>query len=146
MKITQAVEYGILGVIYLARQPEGRLVMIDEICESEGVPKSFLAKIFQSLTKAGIVRSRQGAGGGFALTRKPEDISILNVIEAIEGKIALQRCLEDFPDCPKFESCALSGVLAEAQAAVVDVFNRRTIADLIQQRTPFGNDIYSIQR
>ncbi len=146
MKITQAVEYGILGVIYLARQPEGRLVMIDEICENEAVPKSFLAKIFQSLTKAGIVRSRQGAGGGFALTRKPEDISILNVVEAIEGKIALQRCLEDFPDCPKFESCALTNVLAEAQAAVVDVFNRRTIADLIQHRAPFGNDLYSIQR
>ncbi|MDX2226473.1 MAG: Rrf2 family transcriptional regulator [Verrucomicrobiae bacterium] len=131
MKITQAAEYGILGALYLAKQVEGRRVMIDEICEVEKIPRSFLAKIFQSLSKAGLVKSRQGAGGGFQLTKKPAEITVLDVFEAIEGKMAFQRCLEEVPDCLRVESCSLCAVFSEAQNKVAEVFARTTLHDLM---------------
>ena len=107
------------------------MALIDDISREEEIPKSFLAKIFQSLVKAGVVRSYRGAGGGFALTRKPSEITVLEIIEAIEGKIALQRCQLDVPDCEHMEGCALCGLFERAQDRVRDVFSGTTLADLV---------------
>ena len=80
MQITRAGEYAIIGLLYLARQPADRTVMIDEISAAEKVPNSFLAKIFQSLAKSGLVQSQRGAGGGFthASIRQPLVASVVN--------------------------------------------------------------------
>ena len=118
MQITRAGEYGVLGLLHLARHGADRMVMIDEISREEKIPKSFLAKIFQSLVKAGLVRSYRGSGGGFALVKKPADVTVLEIIEAIEGKIALQRCLQEVPDCDHMEGCALCGLFEQAQDRV----------------------------
>ena len=134
MKITQAGEYGLLALIYLARQPEGRLVMADEISKHEKVPKTFLSKILQNLIKAGFIRSRQGVNGGFALARKPAEITVLEAIEAIEGKIALQRCLEEPVDCEKMDACTLCAVFTEAQNRVTEVFSKMTLLDMMQPK------------
>lgn len=134
MKITQAGEYGLLALIYLARQPEGRLAMADEIARAEEIPKGFLAKILQTLNRSGILRSRQGAKGGFALSRQPEEISVLDVIEAIEGRIAFQRCLEQTPDCDRMDNCTLCAVFTEAQNRVTDIFAQMTLHDLMQPK------------
>ena len=134
MRITQAGEYGLLALIHIARQGPDRLVMIEEICQSENIPKVFLAKIMQSLNKAGLVRSRQGAKGGFALSKAPAEITVLEAIEAIEGKIAFQRCLETIPDCDKKDGCTLCAVFTEAQNRVTEMFNQMTLADMMQPK------------
>lgn len=133
MKITQAGEYALLALIHLAKQPDGQLVMIDDISKNERIPKGFLAKILQSLAKAGLIRSRQGARGGFALSRTPENISVLEVIEVIEGKIAFQRCLEE-GGCERADSCTLCAVFSEAQNRVTEVFSEMTVRDLMQPK------------
>jgi Rrf2 family protein len=138
MQITRAGEYGVLGLLHLARHGAERMVMIDEISQEEKIPKSFLAKIFQSLVKAGLIRSFRGAGGGFALVKKPEAVTVLEVIEAIEGKIALQRCLQEVPDCEHMEGCALCGLFEQAQDRVKDVFASTTLADLIRPKVNVG--------
>src|SRR6266852_515551 len=122
MQITRAGEYGVLGLLHLARRGTERMVMIDEISREEKIPKSFLAKIFQGLAKAGLVRSYRGAGGGFALAKKPEVITVLEIIEAIEGKIAFQRCLQEVPDCEHMDGCALCGLFEQAQDRVKEIF------------------------
>ncbi|PTY03619.1 hypothetical protein DB346_07045 [Verrucomicrobia bacterium LW23] len=132
MKITQAGEYGLLALIHMAKQPEGRLVMIDAISKAEDIPKGFLAKILQSLSRAGLIRTRQGARGGVSLARLPQSISVLEIIEAIEGKIAFQRCLEETPGCDKAESCTLCAVFGEAQKRMTDVFHNMKLTDLMQ--------------
>lgn len=134
MKITQAGEYGLLALVYLARQPEGRLAMSDEIATAEDIPKGFLAKILQTLNRAGFLYSRQGAKGGFMLARRPVEISVLEVIEAIEGPIAFQRCLEEPATCDRAETCALCAVFTEAQNQVTEIFARVTLSDLLQPR------------
>jgi Rrf2 family protein len=140
MQITRAGEYGVLGLMCLARRPLGSVVMIDEVSREEHIPKSFAAKIFQSLAKGGLVKSNRGTGGGFTLLKKPREITVLEVIEAIEGKIAFQRCLsEDEPKCEHHGGCALCGLFEQAQDRVKDVFSRTTLADLMKTHVPVGD-------
>lgn len=138
MQITRAGEYGVLGLLALARRPVGEVVMVDVIAAEEEVPVSFLGKIFQSLSRAGIVKSARGSGGGFALCRTPAEITILQVIEAIEGPISLQRCLDEDSGCEHIAGCALCGLLTEAQDRVKDVFQATTLAELAGRHLPAG--------
>jgi Rrf2 family protein len=134
MQITRAGEYGVLGLMHLARRQPGQRTMIDEVSRQERIPKSFLAKIFQSLVKAGLVRSMRGAGGGFALLKPPADIPVLDIIEAVEGRIVFQRCKMARPDCWHTGGCALCGLFARAQDGLKEALTRTTLADLIQQQ------------
>jgi len=134
MQITKAGEYGVLGLMNLARRVPGHVAMIEDVSREENIPKSFLGKIFQNLGKAGIIRSTRGAGGGFVLVKPPHEITVLEVIEAIEGKIALQRCLEDTPNCNLLSNCALCFVLGQAQDQVKAVLAHTTVADLLKKQ------------
>ena len=126
--------------MYLARQPAERTIMIDEISEAEGVPKSFLAKIFQSLAKAGFVRSIRGAHGGFSLAKPAREISLLQVFRCVEAVFALQKCVTDDPQCvvsdARLGNCTLCAVFGEAQHRVNEVFARTSLADLLQPKSP----------
>jgi Rrf2 family transcriptional regulator, iron-sulfur cluster assembly transcription factor len=134
MQITRAGEYGVLGLMNLARRSPGQMAMIDDVSRIERIPKSFLAKIFQDLAKAGLVHSVRGAGGGFVLVKDPAEISVLEVIEAIEGKIVFQRCKQLKPECEHTDGCALCGLFEQAQEGVKDVLLRTTLTDLIRQQ------------
>jgi Rrf2 family iron-sulfur cluster assembly transcriptional regulator len=138
MQVTRAGEYAIIGLLYLAKQPAERTIMIDEISEAEGVPKSFLAKIFQSLAKGGFVRSHRGAGGGFSLAKSAGEITLLQVLQCVEGVFALQKCVSDEPECvvstTRMSSCTLCAVFSEAQNRVNEVFARTTLTDLLQPK------------
>ncbi len=138
MQITKAAEYGVLGLIALSRRPLGEVVMIDVLCEEESVPKSFLGKIFQNLCKSGLIGSSRGSGGGFYLARPASEISVLEVIESIEGPIALQRCLEVDAGCEHSRGCALCGLLAEAQERMKEVFSGTSLATLGGRHLPNG--------
>ena len=139
MQVTRAGEYAIIGLLYLAKQPERRTVMIDEISEAEDVPESFLAKIFQSLAKGGYVQSHRGAGGGFSLAKSAGEITLLQVLNCVEGVFALQKCVSDDPECvvstTRMSSCTLCAVFTEAQNRVNEVFTRTTIADLLHPKS-----------
>jgi Rrf2 family protein len=145
MQVTRAGEYAIIGLLYLARQPAGRTVMIDEISDAEGVPKSFLAKIFQSLAKAGFVRSIRGAHGGFNLAKPANEISLLQVFHCVEAVFALQKCVTNEPECvvstTRMSSCTLCAVFGEAQDRVNEVFARTSLADLLQPRSPIPTPV-----
>ena len=138
MQITRAAEYGVLGLTALARRPLGEVVMIETLCAEEDIPNSFLGKILQSLSKAGIVKSARGSGGGFSLARNPSEVTALEIIEAIEGPISLQRCLDEDLGCEHSGGCALCSLFAEAQERVKEVFSRTTLADLTGRHIPNG--------
>jgi Rrf2 family protein len=138
MHISRAGEYGVLGLLNLSRQPAGQPVMIDAVSRDEGISKSFLAKIFQDLAKAGILRSQRGARGGFVLARSADQITILEIIEAIDGKIALQRCLGDVPECDRMQGCALCSLLEQAQDLLKEVFGQTTLAQLARRHASGG--------
>ena len=120
MKLTRGTDYGIQGVLYLAAQPYEQVTLLHDIARVRGIPETYLAKIFQDLTKAGIVRSHRGAKGGFRLARPASEISLLQVVEALQGPIALNRCLDIRDACGNSPTCPVHVVLARAQAQFVE--------------------------
>jgi Rrf2 family protein len=138
MQVTRASEYAVLGLIALSRRPQGEVVMLDVLSSEEDVPRSFLGKIFQSLSKAGLVKSARGAGGGFSLAVPAEKISALAVIEAVEGPLALTRCLDEDLGCEHAGGCALCGLFSSAQERVREVLAQGNIAELAGRHIPGG--------
>ena len=120
MKLTRGTDYGIQGVLFLAAQPYEKVTLLHDIARERNIPETYLAKIFQDLTKAGVVRSHRGAKGGFRLARPASEISLLQVIEALQGPIALNRCLDIRDACGNSPTCPVHVVLAKAQAQFVE--------------------------
>jgi Rrf2 family protein len=120
--------------------------MITVVSRQEKIPKSFLAKIFQSLVKAGLVHSIRGAGGGFALAKNPAEIPVLDIIEAIDGRIVFQRCKMERPDCQHVGGCALCGLFERAQDGLKDALTSTTLADLILQQEKIQSPLPKTRR
>ncbi|HWP97000.1 MAG TPA: Rrf2 family transcriptional regulator [Syntrophomonadaceae bacterium] len=133
MNINQATDYGFRAVLFLAQQSQSEVVEAQIIAQSQVVPMRFLLKIMPSLIKAGIVRSQRGIGGGYALARDPRDISLLDILEAIEGPIYLNRCLIDEDLCTKQgpPDCKVHLALADIQERLNNDFSGYSIADLM---------------
>ncbi len=134
MQITKAESYGIFGVIHLAEKAKGKVTPLAEIAASQKVPEKFLAKIFQNLTKKGIVRSHRGVNGGFTLIKDPEKLNIREIVEAIQGPYHLISCLPDTKSCKKYDDCVVRVVMEEAEKRLMEVFESYTICDLIRWR------------
>jgi Rrf2 family protein len=132
MKLTRGGEYGIRGVLYLARQEDGKVSMLSAIAKDQDVPPRFLAKIFQALAKAGIVKSHRGAKGGFSLARPAAEITVRDVIEAIEGPIYLNVCLVASGECAQQPSCPVHSVWESAQEKMLAVLGQSTFGDLVK--------------
>ncbi len=130
MVITRATEYAIRTVIFLAKQPPDEIVLKKDICRTQEVTPAFLTKILQPLIKAGIVSSQRGVGGGFLLARDPQEITMLDLLEAEEGKLKLNHCLIDESSCLRDAYCAAHQVWTEAQTEMVRVLKKHSIADL----------------
>lgn len=129
MQFTKAEGYGIFGLIYLADQPAGKIIPLSEISESQDIPEKFLAKIFQSLTKSGLIRSHRGVKGGFTLGKPANQISVAEILEGIMGPYYIAKCLNADDACDRKE-CAIKVVLGKVQNAMMDVFNSYTLRDL----------------
>ena len=134
MQITREGDYGIRSVLYLARQPFKKVSFVNEISEDYKIPRSFLAKILQKLVKARIVRSYRGVKGGFSLAKHARDISILDVLEAIEGRLSLNICVTDKKKCVSARNCPIQSVWTNAQAKVADVLKKANFEDLAKQK------------
>ncbi len=130
MQFTKAEGYGLHGVIFLAEQPEGKVTPLSEISEAQKVPEKFLAKIFQNLTKAGLIKPYRGVKGGFAMARPADKITVREVLESIQGPYYFTKCLEDKSVCDRIDTCSIRKLIGLAQKRVLNLFEEHTIADL----------------
>jgi Rrf2 family protein len=129
MQITRETDYAMRCVLYLSGQPD-KIIMVDEIAREMATPKSFLAKILQRLVKAGVVRSFRGVKGGFQLNRAPGDISLLNVIEAIEGVVALNACALDSSVCEFSNTCGVHTVWVTLRIEFNELLRKHNFAEI----------------
>ena len=136
MQIPRRVDYGLRAVIYLSGQEPDKCCSIGEIAKEQGMPRKFLEKIIQDLVRGGLIKSKRGATGGYQLARAPEAISFCDVIEAIEGPIAVNACLDHQLGCDQIPRCTMIGVWSEVQHKITEVLSRTTIAAL--KRSPCG--------
>jgi len=130
MQVSRRTDYALRAMIYLSAQESDRSCTTAMIASSQGVPQKFLEKIIQDLIRGGIVKSKRGCEGGYSLARPPREISFRNIIEAVEGPIALNVCLEEQSSCNHFPKCTMYGVWSEVQRRVLDVFTQTSLADL----------------
>jgi Rrf2 family protein len=132
MQIPRRVDYGLRAVIYLAEQQPEKCSSIAEIAKHQGVPRKFLEKIIQDLVRRGLIKSKRGSMGGYMLARPADAISFRDVIEAIEGPIFVNACLDHELGCDQIPRCTMIGVWTEVQRSIIEVLGRTTIAGLRQ--------------
>lgn len=132
LKVSQKLEYAMRAMIELAqRRGEGVLVPAREIAERQQIPVRFLEQQLGALSKAGLVESFRGAGGGCRLSREPGLITMADIADAIEGQIYPMFCLEPSDHtCFQDSRCGLQGFWADVAGAVQQVFRETTVADL----------------
>lgn len=130
MELTRKGEYAIRGIVYLATRPGDQVCLLGDIAAAVDVPQTFLAKIFQQFSKTGLVRSYRGTGGGFVLGRAPEKITLLEVVEAVEGPIVPNRCVADEDECSRSGTCNVHPVWAKVQEQIRDILAKVTLKEL----------------
>jgi Rrf2 family protein len=130
MQIPRRVDYGLRAVIYLSGQDREKCCSIAEIAKQQGMPRKFLEKIIQDLIRGGLIKSKRGSCGGYALARAPEEISFNDVIEAIDGPIVVNTCLDEHLGCDQMPRCTMIGVWSEVQQKINAVLRGTTIAGL----------------
>ena len=136
MKITRATEYACRALRFLNTREDDRCFSIQEIAEAELVPVQFLAKVMQSLTQAGIVRSTCGKCGGYRLRKNPSDITLADVFVAVEGPMALNPCLDADSPCSLQPECRVHGVWQELQDRMLEVLSKYTVEDVAPSKEP----------
>lgn len=135
LQISRKVDYALRAAIHLARRSPLHPVSFKEVARAEDIPKDFLAKILRELVDAGLVNSSRGQHGGFVLARLPQEISFLEVIEAVEGPITLNICLDTAHEgCSRSNNCAMREVWMLGQSKMLDVFRSTTLAHLSAPR------------
>ena len=140
MQLNQATDYAFRVVLHLAGLPLGTIVNGQTLAEKEHIPQRFLLKIMRSLARAGLVKSHRGADGGFALNKPPGAITLLSVIEAVEGPVAIQRCLAERSACTKFcvNQCSVHAALGEVQELFTASLAKVDFATLVTRREHEG--------
>jgi Rrf2 family protein len=133
MQITRASDYAVRVMIHLAGLPPGSTVRQSVLSQATDVSGHFLSKVLQQLVRSRLVRSQRGSGGGFALAVSASGVSLLDVVEAIEGPVRLNQCIEEGPSCERKSWCPAHQVWAEAQAAIVNVLGAASMASLASQ-------------
>jgi Rrf2 family protein len=119
MQITRQADYAIRAVRYLAKQGPNQRSATSTVAQEMKIPPSFLAKIISQLSIAGLLHTSRGARGGVTLARDAKEISLLDVVEAIDGPILLNECVGDPADCSLSDDCLVHPIWVEAQETLV---------------------------
>ena len=139
MKLTRAGEYAVRCVLFLAGRDPGTVFNRRIIAESMDIPYQFLGKIGRSLSLAGVINITQGAQGGYALARPAEKITLLDVVEAVDGEISLNECVSRPETCSMNPTCAVHRVWMEARTNLRNTLASASFADLSSDGNLFGN-------
>jgi Rrf2 family iron-sulfur cluster assembly transcriptional regulator len=131
LQLTRACDYALRVVTRLAEFPRGQVVRLPALSYSEKIPPHFLSKIMQQLTRAGYVKSHRGAAGGYSLEAKPAELTLLEVIEAIEGPLRLNQCLSPMEKCERMEWCAIHGICRETCDHLAETLRQITVAEVV---------------
>lgn len=130
IRLTKAGEYGLRAIRYMVENGHEERISIGDISIDKKIPEPFLRKLFKPLVQQGIVNSTRGVSGGVRLSRAPEDITVLEVVEALEGPLALNECLLEDNSCEFLSGCGMHDVWDEAQSAMAKVLRSRNLTHL----------------
>jgi len=144
--LSQKCKYALAAMLALARAPQDRLLLVSDIAETENLPRKFLEAILLELNRNGLVRSRRGRGGGYALAKPAADITFGQIVRIMDGPLAPLSCVSvnyyrACDDCRDEETCAIRRVMRRVRDAIADELDGTTLADALNDATLQRNPI-----
>lgn len=130
MIYSRSAEYAIRAFVYLAQVPTGKYAMVKQIAEDSDIPSHFLAKILQQLARQGFLRSSKGPTGGFSLRYAANDITLLQIVESIDGLADYQRCIGGMTECNDQMRCGMHDSWKALRSRIIEYLEGTTVEDL----------------
>lgn len=131
--IRKDTDYAMRMLVGLACEDGHMPVAAKVLAKTQGIPEDFAYKILRKLARAGLAQGFMGANGGFRLARAPGEISLLQVVSAIQGPVVVRKCCLDMDSCPRRGACAISIKLGGLQDILTDSLARITLADILKE-------------
>jgi Rrf2 family protein len=133
MKLTTKCRYGLrvlldLGIHFSEKQPR----MLKDIAQNQGISEKYLSLLVIRLRRGGFISSVRGAGGGYKLARPPKMIMLIDVLEVMEGPLAIVDCLNQTDYCPKSQHCSAQVLWSQINQQIRNVFAQYTLQDLLE--------------
>jgi Rrf2 family protein len=132
LRLTKKADYGLMALKYLAEHPGEASLSARDIAAAYHIPPQLLAKILQLLAREGLLRSHAGMNGGYTLFRKPETITVFEVIRIIDGPLFITSCITDAGVCDLTSSCTIKEPLARVNDSISDLLKKIRISDLVE--------------
>jgi Rrf2 family protein len=136
LRFTKRADYGLMAIHYIAIHEDRGSVSAKRIADEFRIPPELLAKILQRLARERLIVSHNGPKGGYALARRPAEISVGQVVRAIEGPINIVECMESDSDCPQMARCNLRRPVQKIQVAISQMLDSMSLAELVANDVP----------
>jgi len=133
MQLTRRGDYGIRAMLDIATVSDGKRALTHEIAERQDIPRVFLTKIVAQLTRAGLLRTYRGAAGGVTLAQPADQITLLDIVEAVEGPLALNQCTMRPSGCSRDHLCPVCDVWQEAQAQLETLLRGARLSEMAEK-------------
>jgi len=130
MIYSRSAEYAIRAFVNLSRVSEGKYAMVKNIAQEEAIPAHFLAKILQQLARKGLLRSSKGPTGGFSLRRKAEEISLMDIVSALDGLNDYEKCASGLAECNDDAPCGMHDSWKALRSRIIEYLERTSIATI----------------
>jgi Rrf2 family transcriptional regulator, iron-sulfur cluster assembly transcription factor len=130
MIYSRTSEYAIRAFVNLAQIPEGKFAMVKQIAQQEGIPTHFLAKILQQLARKGLLRSSKGPTGGFSLRRSAGEISLMDIVQSLDGLADYEKCASGLAECNDEMPCGMHDAWKALRSRIMDYLQHTSIADI----------------
>ena len=144
LALTKKTGYGLIAMVYLAGLPEDELASARQIAERFNVPRSLLMNVLKRLSATGYVQSVRGSRGGYRLARPPEEISLVDVANELEGPIRLAECVTDEATgrectCEVMARCPIADPVHRVQRRINDFLRKMTLAEIVDPAAALAN-------
>ncbi len=133
--LTNKGKYGLKAMVHLAGLQPGELAQVQDMANTNAIPKKFLDQILSELRNAGLVFSKKGKGGGYALARTPQEINVGQIVRVLDGPLAPIQCASvtayrSCDDCSDEKVCAVRLIMVKARNAIAEVLDHHSLADM----------------
>lgn len=132
IKLSKKVDYGLMAIRHIAGEGSGRSVNARHIAEEYNIPPEMLAKILQTLSKVGLVMGHNGPKGGYVLAKEPHEMTIGEVIRAIDGPVGIVDCSNGSP-CDQMDKCTVKSPIEKIQNSINQLLNSMTVDEITEQ-------------
>jgi Rrf2 family protein len=130
LRLSKKIDYGLMAMGYIAYLDKGRVVNTKEIAEEYNIPVELLAKILQKLSKKGLIVSQSGPKGGYQLAKEPMDITVGEIVKAIDGPIQMMECHQGEHRCLQIEKCSIRSPLTQIRESISGLWDNVTREEL----------------